>query len=78
VGRDSAYPEQGADAARSAGQNDVRWGSQERHMRIDHIGRACPAEQLTYPLAVVQTQCLYADAGQDPREVGCFRPSRQV
>jgi hypothetical protein len=69
VGRDSAYPEQGADAARSAGQNDVRWGSQERHMRIDHIGRACPAEQLTYPLA---------DAGQDPREVGCFRPSRQV
>jgi hypothetical protein len=39
-------------------------------MRIDHIGRACPAEQLTYPLAVVLTQCLDADAGQDPREVG--------
>ena len=39
-------------------------------MRIDHIGRTSPSEQLTYPLAVVISQWFDADTRQDAREVG--------
>ena len=38
-------------------------------MCVDHIGRAGPAQQLTYPLPVARCQCLYADAAQHAGQV---------
>jgi hypothetical protein len=64
----SARLQQRPDVARIAGKHQVAQGHQERHMRIDDIGRASLPEQLAYLLALAQG--FDADAGQDACEIG--------
>jgi hypothetical protein len=67
---DPAHLQQRTDVVRITGHHHVRRGGQERHMRIDDIGRTSPCEQLAYPLAVVFAQCFDADARQHAHEIG--------
>jgi hypothetical protein len=68
--RDSACLQQHTDVARIAGQHDVRWSGQQRHVRVDDIGRASLREQLAYPLAVIAAQCFDSHTCQYSCEIG--------
>ena len=62
--------QQPANISRIAGEHQVARARQERHMRIDDIGRAGLLQQLAYLLAVASGQGFDANARQDARKIG--------